>query len=348
MLWENISPIKITKNGTAEFNSYTWAYNYHILTVDFPYGAGYSRAMNYKNKSNTTIEATSYLYSFLQQLNTKYPKLFSRDFYIFGESYGGHWIPGIAYKILMENNANNTNIHKLPLKGIALGDPWIDPPTQSQYYAEYAYNTGIINQYQRSIVKNIEKGVIANINSKNPQEALAYWEQSYGIIVEAAGGINVYNMRDYNTNYDMSGITKWLNSQSVKELLHIPQSINWVECDNEVYNAFTADIMSTTKTYLPYIVDSIRLMVYNAQDDLIVNTPGTEAMIASMDWSGINDFLQSPRSIWRVNGSVAGYGMRSGNMNFVLILNAGHMSPHDQPVNARDMVYRFINNLGWN
>ena len=112
-------------------------------------------------------------------------------------------------------------------------------------------------------------------------------------------------------------------------------------------NKMTEDIMTTSIIYLPYILNNIRVLIYNAQDDLIVNTPGTEAMIKTIDWSGMADFQKSTRQVWKVNNAVAGYGMRSGNMNFVLVLKAGHMCPHDQPINSRDMVYRFVNNLGW-
>ena len=35
------------------------------------------------------------------------------------------------------------------------------------------------------------------------------------------------------------------------------------------------------------------------------------------------------RDIWKVNGEVAGYGKKFWNFNFVLVIKAGHMVPHD-------------------
>lgn len=103
MIFENISPIGINNKTEPFYNPNSWATLYHIISIDFPYGAGYSRAKASSDNEYTTIGATNYLYNMLQKLMTKYPTWFNRDFYIFGESFGGHWIPGIAYKILMEN-----------------------------------------------------------------------------------------------------------------------------------------------------------------------------------------------------------------------------------------------------
>ena len=145
----------------------------------------------------------------------------------------------------------------------------------------------------------------------------------------------------------MGQYPNWLNEASTKTLLHVDLDVSWVSCDNNVYNSYTEDIMTSTIHYLPYIVDNAKVLIYNAQDDLIVNTPGTMAMIASIDWPGIEYFNRAKKTIWKVNGEVAGYAKNYGNMNFVLILKAGHMSPHDQPINARDMVIRYIEDQGF-
>lgn len=69
------------------------------------------------------------LYAMLQSLAKKYPTWFTnRDFYIFGESYGGHYVPTIANRVLNENaKAWFSGNYKLPLKGIGIGDGWTDP-----------------------------------------------------------------------------------------------------------------------------------------------------------------------------------------------------------------------------
>jgi len=168
------------------------------------------------------------------------------------------------------------------------------------------------------------------------------------LICAYAGNINVYNVRDYNANYPMGGLPNWLNSAAVKTMINVPQKLTWVSCTNDIYNWMIPDIMQTQSPTLTYVIDNIKTMIYNGQDDLIVNTPSTEAMINGLSWIYVNNFQQAPKNVWHVNGAVAGYAQNYNLLTFVWVLQSGHMVPYDQPVNARNMVYRFINNQGWN
>lgn len=48
-----------------------------------------------------------------------------------------------------------------------------------------------------------------------------------------------------------------------------------------------------------------------------------------------------------MGGAVAGYVRGYSNLTQVVVLEAGHMVPHDQLVNSLDMVTRFIANAPW-
>jgi carboxypeptidase C (cathepsin A) len=53
------------------------------------------------------------------------------DFYIFGESYAGKYIPQLSHYILQQKDT------QIPLKGIGIGDGFSDPLSQSQSYADF-------------------------------------------------------------------------------------------------------------------------------------------------------------------------------------------------------------------
>ena len=348
MLFENISPITINPNAQPfrTNNSYTWAENYHIMTIDFPYGAGYSFANQAGDEKNTTVAATFYLYRFLAKLGAKYPGWFQRDFWIFGESYGGHWVPGLAYNILQQNSLNTG--FNIPLKGIAMGDPWVDANTQSQTYGTYAYSTSLINGNELNIVNYYQSLVYSQLASGQVLQAEANWENSYNTIVDFSGGVNVYNVRLYG-DYDNSNLNVWLNQPATKTLLNVPSGNSWTACNNSVYDYYRADIMNSSIVFLPYILtQGVSVMIYYGQDDLIVNSPGIENMMAKINWAGANGFLNAPKLNWLVNGNIAGYVQTYQGLTFVLVLDAGHMSPHDQPINIKDMLNRYVNGTGWN
>lgn len=92
------------------------------------------------------------LWEFLQQFYQLYPKYASLDLYIFGESYGkacatyssyvpyyttnlsivaGHYVPATG-QVIVESNAT----HAKNLKGLGIGNGWVDPYIQYAAYGE--------------------------------------------------------------------------------------------------------------------------------------------------------------------------------------------------------------------
>lgn len=66
-------------------------------------------------ETRSARDACTFLINWLQ----RFSQYKTRDFYITGESYGGHYVPQLAYTILYHNkkNAKQTVIN---LKGIAV------------------------------------------------------------------------------------------------------------------------------------------------------------------------------------------------------------------------------------
>jgi serine carboxypeptidase-like clade 2 len=63
-------------------------------------------------------------------------------FYIAGESFAGHYIPNLANKILF--NSTFTSETGMQFKGVMIGNGWVDPINQINYYDSYLWSVGII------------------------------------------------------------------------------------------------------------------------------------------------------------------------------------------------------------
>lgn len=349
MLGERISPFYVDNEQVPHFNNMTWALHFHLITVDFPYNTGFSYATVTSDLQNSTVSATNYLYNFLQILYSKYPVWFQRDFYIFGESYAGHWVPALAYKILTENEGSElTGVFDLPLKGIGIGDGLFDAFYQSPYYDFFAFNEGFVNRPEENSMSETEGLINSNIISGNYVAANNYLSDVEEQFSNFSNGVNLYNVRLFSQE-NFGDFPGWLNLPSTKSLLNVASNITWVGCNEDTFNSFSADItQGFISTMMPYVLSNIKVLIYNGQDDFIINTAGVENFIANLKWSKTVDFLRSRRSVWNVVGSIAGYVQTYSNLTFVVILKAGHFSPFDQPYAARDMVSRFILNQGWN
>ena len=56
----------------------------------------------------------------------------------------------------------------------------------------------------------------------------------------------------------------------------------------------------------------------------------------------VSQFLLAKRQVWRVNGELAGYVQKWGNLSHVVVLGAGHLVPTDQAVSSQAMMEDWI------
>ena len=224
MLGERISPIYIDDSAQPHYNPGTWAMTFHLITIDFPYGVGLSYPTASSDYGSTSTYAAGTFYTFIQRMMVKYPSWFNRDIYIFGESYAGHWVPNVAYKIITMNQALPLlNYQYVNLKGIGLGDPWIDGLYQGVLYDTFSYYEGLINQAQRTNISTSENYILGNI-STNTINSLKSWNNLLAYIGNFTNNVNTYNIRQYSEP-DLGNLTGWLNNPSTQTLLHIPSQV---------------------------------------------------------------------------------------------------------------------------
>lgn len=92
----------------------------NVLFLESPTGVGFS----YSNTSSDYLKAgdrttANENYAFLVNWLERFPEYKTRDFYISGESYAGHYVPQFAHTILYHNKKNkNGNGPIINLKGI--------------------------------------------------------------------------------------------------------------------------------------------------------------------------------------------------------------------------------------
>ena len=76
----------------------------------------------------TAADATAAVVDFFR----KFPELRRNKFYIAGESYAGVYVPTLARALLDRNDAQTSEEAKIPLAGIATGDPCTDNESQRE------------------------------------------------------------------------------------------------------------------------------------------------------------------------------------------------------------------------
>jgi carboxypeptidase C (cathepsin A) len=87
-----------------------------MLYIDQPVGTGFSYVTNPNGYVRSEQTLTEELYTALTSFYALFPSLLKNDFYVFGESYAGKYIPYLATYIHEQNTNSAPTI--VPLKGI--------------------------------------------------------------------------------------------------------------------------------------------------------------------------------------------------------------------------------------
>ncbi|CAN8242467.1 unnamed protein product [Cochlearia groenlandica] len=132
-----LGPFYPTGDGRGlRVNSMSWNKASNLLFVESPAGVGWSYS-NQTSDYNTSDETTaSDMLIFFLRWFDKFPELKSRDLFLTGESYAGHYIPQLADKFL--SYTSHSSGFKFNIKGLAIGNPLLnldrDAPASYEFY----------------------------------------------------------------------------------------------------------------------------------------------------------------------------------------------------------------------
>ena len=373
-----LGPCNVADEGrSTKRNPHSWNSKANLLFLDQPVDVGYSYSDN--DQVNNSPAAAEDVYAFLQLFFTKFPQYSKLPFTASGESYAGTYLPNIASTIYKKNKnlalARYTNPELAPkhinLDTVMIGNGLTSPQYQFPSVPEYA--CGADSKYalfepDSPTCQTLEqqastcKSLIDSCQKYNSRltctpAALYCWSRLYGPAQES--GKNLYDLRktcdrqkDGPLCYkEMSWIDTLLNTPSIKKNLGVPESVEFQSCNMNINQAFLlqGDSMHDSAALLPELIeDDIRVLIYVGEADFMCNYIGNLEWMQQLQTSYLDDFNNGTAKEWFVNGKSAGSvrkgGKGAGNVAYVLISEAGHMVPHDQPEAALDMLNRWLAN----
>mmetsp|Transcript_57008 Transcript_57008/g.116668 ORF Transcript_57008/g.116668 Transcript_57008/m.116668 type:complete len:457 (-) Transcript_57008:10-1380(-) len=369
LLTEN-GPCTISEDGLSTINNpNSWNNNANVMWVDQPAHVGYSYGAKVKDLDHNESEIAEDMYGFLQEFFVANPQYADADFYVFGESYGGHYAPAISSRIFEGNQANVEGTVKINLKGVGVGNGLTDPYIQYQYYPQMAMN----NTYD---IKCVEEDVYEKMVDRMPKctkliaacqgnTSMCLPADDYCNLVETTPyyktGLNPYDIRvpcgDSDLCYDFSNLDVFLNLDSTREALHVSDKVDkWVSCNTAVDLAIAPyDWMKNFQgTIAPMVEGGVRVLIYAGDTDFICNWMGNKAWTMDLAWDGKSAFESTGDHEWfydsakttlggwaRSADSASGAG---GSLTFLQVKEAGHMVPMDQPEAALSMLNTFTAN----
>ncbi|XP_062020303.1 serine carboxypeptidase 1-like isoform X1 [Rosa rugosa] len=346
---EELGPFRVINDGKTLFpNDYAWNNVANILFLESPAGVGFSYSNTKSDYENVGDKRTALdSYTFLVNWLERFPQYKTRDFFIAGESYAGHYVPQLAYTIVTKNKV--TNQTKINLKGIAIGNAWIDDNHGEMGIYEYLWTHALnsdetyegIHRYcdfgsdnfsskctKYQIQASHELGDVDIYNIYAPLCNLS--SSSDTIYISVGSAVNGFDpCSDYY-------VDAYLNLKEVQAALHVKPT-NWSACSGVGWTDSPPTILPTIKHLLE---SGITVWIYSGDND-------GRVPVTSSRYS-LHNLSLPIEAAWRpwysdkevqVGGYVTGY---KGGLTFATIRGAGHMVPSYQPKRALTLISSFL------
>ncbi|KAG8073818.1 hypothetical protein GUJ93_ZPchr0006g44806 [Zizania palustris] len=184
--FQEIGPFRVDTDGkTLCRNTYAWNAAANVLFLESPVGVGFSYAVQAEEVYRTMGDnATAHdSYAFLLKWLDRFPAYKSRDLFIVGESYAGHYVPELAITILANNNHPDST--HIKLQGIAIGNGILELAAERTQLYEYLWQNTFISDSAHALIAQ---------SCKNPDDPSPACESARAAAYGHIGNIDAYNI----------------------------------------------------------------------------------------------------------------------------------------------------------
>lgn len=344
----------------------TWIKFANVLFVDNPVGTGFSYVNNSNAFATNNTQIADDLVTLVSVFFTKLPEFQKVPLYIFSESYGGKMAASFALALHKAASAGKVQCN---FRGVALGDGWLSPLDSMSSWAQYLYGLSLLDGAEVKLVDKAVAEVRKAIVSGRTAKATELWASLEALVEHLTNGVDWYNVLRplpkslYSANVSLAEkdplyrvfqrhVSRFyadplysLMNGPIKEKLHvIPKNVTWGGQSAEVFSALVGDFVRPAVSVVDRLLNEtdLKVVVYNGQFDLIVDSLGTMHWVDEIDWPGIADFRRAVKKPIVIGDATVAFYKSYKNLAMFWILRAGHMVPADAPQAAIEMVHMIL------
>ncbi|KAK9944066.1 hypothetical protein M0R45_009650 [Rubus argutus] len=346
-------------------NPSSWNIASNLLFVDSPAGVGWSYSNTSSDYNTGDASTAKDMHTFLLKWYEKFPAFKSRELFLAGESYAGHYIPQLANAIL-DHNKYSTGF-KFNLKGVAIGNPLLrlDRDITARY--DYFWSHGMISDeihltimnecdfdnYEFASPHNVS--VACNNALAAANSIVGPYGNIYDVILDVcypsiaeqelrlgkvaskiSVGVDVCMAYEGQFYFNLPEVQKAIHANRT----NLPYS--WTLCSN-VLNYSQADVNINMLPFLARIVKNhIPVWVFSGDQDSVVPLSGSRTLIRELALD-LKFQITVPYGAWFHKGQVGGWATEYGNLlTFATVRGAGHLVAPTQPSRALHLFSSFV------
>ncbi|KAJ0086314.1 hypothetical protein Patl1_08141 [Pistacia atlantica] len=346
-------------------NPMSWNKASNLLFVESPAGVGWSY-------SNTTADYTCGDDSTAKDMRTfflnwykKFPEYKSRELFLTGESYAGHYIPQLA-DVLLDYNARSTGF-MFNIKGVAIGNPLLKLDRDAQAIYEFFWSHGMISDEVGLAIMNkcdFDDYVFASPHNmtdscnnaiSEANDIVGEYINNYDVILDVcypsiveqelrlrkvatkiSVGIDVCMTYERRFYFNLPEVQKALHANRTK----LPYG--WSMCSSVLNYSDTDGNIDMLPLLKRIVQNRIPVWVFSGDQDSVVPLLGSRTLIRELAHDLKFD-VTVPYGAWFHKGQVGGWATEYGNLlTFATVRGAAHMVPYAQPSRALHLFSSFV------
>nr|DAD42467.1 TPA_asm: hypothetical protein HUJ06_000697 [Nelumbo nucifera] len=356
LLWlngamEELGPFRVKSDGKTLYeNPFAWNKVANVLFLESPAGVGFSysnRTSDYATRGDRNTAEDNYV--FLVNWLERFPEYKTRDFYIAGESYAGHYVPQFAHTILQHNKISQKNI--INLKGIMIGNAVINDETDTKGMLDYFWTHALTSDEDKyAIDKYCDFSPGANITDKCIEAVNEDYEDidpidMYNIYAPLCHSSNLTEKPKLASIEEFDPCTDYyvyayLNRPDVQNALHANVTklkYDWQPC-SDVLNNWTDSPSTILPLLQEFMANGLRVWVYSGDVDARVPVTSTRYSLNKLQLAVNTSWYP-----WALSNEVGGYSVvYKGNLTFATVRGAGHEVPSYQPRRGLALIYYYL------
>eukprot|EP00297_Palpitomonas_bilix_P008069 CAMPEP_0113880674 /NCGR_PEP_ID=MMETSP0780_2-20120614/7922_1 /TAXON_ID=652834 /ORGANISM="Palpitomonas bilix" /LENGTH=473 /DNA_ID=CAMNT_0000867387 /DNA_START=186 /DNA_END=1607 /DNA_ORIENTATION=+ /assembly_acc=CAM_ASM_000599 len=347
-------PLGVNKELKLTDRAVNWNSKYHVLYIDNPVGTGFSFTDSDEGYAKYETDVARDLYSALTQFFFVFSEYQGNDFYVTGESYAGHYVPAISYKI-HEENQKGPGVF-INLKGLGIGDGWCDPETMVPQYADIMFNMGLADENEAEFIRTGSEEIVGAMQTGDYLKAFHLWDALVNgdqtgfppYFTNITGSSNYFNILRSDSPPEFVYYGQYLELAETRKNIHVG-NITYGGGD-KVEKMIEDDVMRSMKPLFPTLLANYKVLIYSGQLDVIIGATLSEAFLKSLEWDGRDKYLAAQKQVWKINPKdveVAGFVREAGPLTQAIVRGAGHLVPYDQPDRGFDLLDRWITGRGY-
>lgn len=337
LFFEN-GPYRLINSTYIEQNPSSWNKKANLLYIDQPLGVGfsYTKGIIARSSEESAIDLFNGMIEFYKQI----PNLRNNDVYVAGESYAGKWIPYFANYIYSRTD------YPIRFKGAMIGNPLIHPLIQYSAYPKFGYYQGITT-YRTLIDHNLryiqcKKHILAR-NWRGAESSSC--TPLYLDLLSRTQLSGFDSRRSISYTLYLGQLVDYFDRDDVLVALNISRNSFYNNCLNDTFAAFTNEFHKEIPSYmLPTMLNRSQVLIYSSQFDFRSSSIGINEYLKNLNWTHRTKFNNLPQNLFSDFIKVFGQWKSFGNLTYLNLYGAGHMSGAEQPYATQIMIERFMTN----